>query len=163
MEEDIAMAKEQSELSDHLKIEVFQEDWAPGFAAFGEGSVEHQGHAHVVLNLGALMSTVANKDVEPADIPYMVAETIMHEVVHALEEWAGVEFSEERVEALVQAYREKYRDEEPRPNPAEEFNRTLGEMDKAVMCLFAQVPERVAEDVKSKWQAVKAMLGMDDG
>ena len=93
---------------DHLKIEVFQEDWIPGFAAFAEGSVEHEGHAHVVLNLGGLLSAVASQDISPADMPYVVADCLMHEVVHALEEWAGVEFSEERVHALTERYREKY-------------------------------------------------------
>lgn len=38
----------------------------------------------------------------------MVAECIMHEVVHVLEEWAGVAFSEKKVEALIKNYRKKY-------------------------------------------------------
>jgi benzoyl-CoA reductase/2-hydroxyglutaryl-CoA dehydratase subunit BcrC/BadD/HgdB len=32
----------------------------------------------------------------------------MHEVVHVLEEWAGVAFSEKKVEKLIKKYQEKY-------------------------------------------------------
>jgi protein-disulfide isomerase-like protein with CxxC motif len=91
-----------------MKIEVYQQDWCPGFAAFlDDGSVQ-KGTAHVCLNVGALMAAVEAKDVEKADLPYLVAESLMHEVIHALEAWAGVEFSEEKVEALLEEYRVKY-------------------------------------------------------
>jgi hypothetical protein len=91
-----------------LKIEIRQQDWIPGFAAFADDGAIKQGTAHVVLNVGALMAAVAAKDMPASEIPYVVADSIMHEVIHALEAWAGVEFSEERVEALI----EKYRDSE---------------------------------------------------
>lgn len=93
-------------------IEVYQHDWLPGFAAFQEGSLEATGKAYVVLNLGSLLAMVESGDAEASDLPYIVAESIMHEVVHALEEWAGVEFNEERVEALIEKYRATYAQEE---------------------------------------------------
>jgi hypothetical protein len=36
----------------------------------------------------------------------------MHEVIHALEEWLDVAFSEEKVEELILKYQEKYKNEE---------------------------------------------------
>lgn len=91
-----------------MTVEVYQQDWCPGFAAFlDDGSVQ-KGTAHICLNVGALMAAVEAKDVEKADLPYLIAESMMHEIIHALEAWAGVEFSEEKVEALLEAYRVKY-------------------------------------------------------
>lgn len=108
-EEDAKCFAEMKRLGDNcMKIEVYQQDWCPGFAAFlDDGSVQ-KGTAHVCLNVGALMAAVEAKDVEKADLPYLIAESVMHEVIHALEAWAGVEFSEEKVEALLEAYRVKY-------------------------------------------------------
>lgn len=92
-----------------MKIDVYQQDWMPGFAAFlDDGSVQTGAAAKVGLNMGALMAAVETKDLEPKDVPYVVAESIMHEVMHALEAWAGVEFNEDRIEALLEAYREKF-------------------------------------------------------
>lgn len=93
-----------------ISIEVYQQDWIPGFAAFSNnGQLEKDGHAHVMLNVGSLMSIVAQEEVEAADIPYIVAECLIHEVIHVLEAWAGVEFSEEKVEALIEKYQQKYK------------------------------------------------------
>jgi hypothetical protein len=91
-----------------MKVEVYQQDWMPGFAAFADDGSVQQGTAHVGLNIGALMAAVETKDIEKKDVPYIVAESLMHEVIHALEEWAGVEFNEDKVEELLLAYRKKY-------------------------------------------------------
>lgn len=94
-----------------LTVKVSQEDWFEGFGAYLAGSV-NDGPALVVLNIGGIAALVQAGDIEKADVPYLIAETVMHEVVHALEEWAGVEFNEERVEKLVEMYRERYGKEE---------------------------------------------------
>ncbi len=94
-----------------ITIEVYQQDWIPGFAAYHAGSLTKHARAHVVLNLGSCLAAVASRDVAREELPYMVAESIMHEVTHVLEEWAGVEFSEERVHALTERYNKKYRRE----------------------------------------------------
>ena len=92
-----------------VSITIYQADWIPGFAAYLHNySLERPGKAHVVLNLGSLLSCVAAGDLERDELPYIVAECIMHEVIHVLEAWAGKEFSEERVEALIEKYRAKY-------------------------------------------------------
>jgi len=86
-------------------IEVRQMDWIPGFAAFVDGAEGPQGEAQVVLNVGALVAAVDMEDIDASEVPYFVAESIMHEVMHVLEKWAGVEFSEDRIEALTDRYR----------------------------------------------------------
>lgn len=92
-----------------LRIEVHQQDWIPGFAAFlDDGEAADTGKAHVVLNLGSILAMVQTGDMDPKEVPYFVAESIMHEVMHALEAWAGVEFSEERIETLLEQYAAKY-------------------------------------------------------
>lgn len=90
---------------DRVTIEVRQQDWIPGFAAFLPNEKGPQGEAQVVLNVGGLMACVAGADTDPADVPYIVAECLMHEVIHVLEQWAGVAFSEKRVEELLSKYR----------------------------------------------------------
>lgn len=95
--------------SDNIKIEIRQQDWIPGFAAFAAGSLKAKGKAHVVLNIGSLMALVAKSDVKPKEIPYFVAECLMHEITHVLEEWAGVSFSEKKIHALTKKYQEKYK------------------------------------------------------
>lgn len=57
------------------------------------------------------MAAVDHKDVDAKEIPYVVAECIMHEIMHALEAWANVEFSEDRIEALIKQYRDKFKKE----------------------------------------------------
>jgi hypothetical protein len=100
-----------------ISIEVYQHDWIPGFAAFADdGSLKADAKAHVVLNLGAILGTVASGDVPAADVPYFVAESIMHEVMHALEDWAGVEFNEGRVDALLEKYRQHVMDQMAQEN-----------------------------------------------
>ncbi len=89
-----------------MRVDVYQQDWMPGFAAFlDDGSVKDGAPAKVGLNIGALMAAVDTHDIEPEHVPYVVAESIMHEVIHALEAWAGVEFNEDRVEELLRKYR----------------------------------------------------------
>jgi len=98
-----------ADLAKNVTIEIFQHDWLPGFAAFrDDGSLSESGKAHVVLNLGSLLAAIHISDLDRADLPYLIAETLMHEVIHVLESWAGVEFSEERVESLLAQYRDKY-------------------------------------------------------
>lgn len=94
-------------LKNDLTIEVYQQDWIPAFAAFADDySIQENAKAHVVINLGSILSTVKAGDIDKKEVPYFIAECIMHEVIHALESWADVEFNEERVEALINKYNE---------------------------------------------------------
>lgn len=92
-----------------VKIEVYQQDWIPGFAAFlDDGSIHKDGKAHVVLNIAATAAAVAVGDLDKKDVPYAIASDLLHEIVHVLEAWAGVEFNEDRVDSIVEKYREHY-------------------------------------------------------
>lgn len=93
-----------------LKIEFYQHDWIPGFAAYLDGAGS-KSQAFCVLNLGAMLGAVHTADVRADELPYFIAESMMHEVIHALEKWAGVEFNEQRVEALLERYAQHANDE----------------------------------------------------
>jgi hypothetical protein len=94
---------------DAITVEVYQQDWIPGFASFvDDSSIHENGKAHVGINIGGLMVAVNNGELDAKELPYQIAESIMHEVIHSLEAWAGVEFSEDKVEKLIEKYREKY-------------------------------------------------------
>ncbi|MEW8494249.1 MAG: hypothetical protein AB2604_10625 [Candidatus Thiodiazotropha taylori] len=96
-----------------LVLNIYQQDWMPGFAAFlDDGAIQSNAPAHLALNIGSTLLAVESVDLSAEDVPYMLAETLMHEIIHALESWASVEFSEERVEQLLTQYREKYKEPE---------------------------------------------------
>jgi hypothetical protein len=104
LEQELAKAKS-------LKVEVYQQDWVPGFAAFRDDGSMEEGTAHVVLNLGAVLCAVALGDLDKEDVALVVGENLVHELGHVIEAWAGAEFSEKRVEKLVAMY-QKYVEEE---------------------------------------------------
>jgi len=93
-------------VNEPIRLEVHQQDWIPGFAGY---AMADGMEPHIVLNIGDFMGCVEDRDIDPSELPYVVAESIMHEVIHKLEAWARVEFSEERVEALIERYREARR------------------------------------------------------
>lgn len=90
-----------------ITVDVYQQDWIPAFAAFlDDGSLQAGARPKIAINIGALMAAVASGDIDKSELPYVVAETMMHEIIHVLESWAGVEFSEDRVDALIEKYRQ---------------------------------------------------------
>ena len=91
-----------------LIVKLYQQDWTPGFAAFLDNGSVKKGTAHISLNLGAFMAALACKDIPRKDLPYVIAESIMHELIHVLEAWAGVEFNHRRINLLMEKYRKKY-------------------------------------------------------
>lgn len=120
-----------NKLTNNITIDIYQQDWIPGFAAFIIGSLNGKkkklnkrknagNHAQVVLNVGAVLAAVAEKDFKPKEVPYIVAECLMHEVIHVLEEWANVEFSEKKVAELILNYQQYYKNNQRR------CRRTLG-------------------------------------
>jgi len=92
-------------MKDRIKIEVHQNDWMPGFAAFHKGKKNPNSKPFITINIGSMLALVENKDIEKSELPYVVAECLMHEIFHSLENWANVEFSEKRVEKLITKYR----------------------------------------------------------
>ncbi len=107
--EDVIKRRKESD-SAGISIDVYQHDWIPGFAAFfNNGNLKKRKRAHVCLNLGSCLLTVAKGDLKKEELAYLIAETIMHEVVHVLESWAEVEFNEDKVHALIEKYNKKYK------------------------------------------------------
>lgn len=88
-------------------IEFHQWDWIEGFAAFVDDGQKFnpESKAFCVLNLGSLLAAIETKDMPQSELPYHIADSMMHEITHVIEKWCGVEFSEERVVALRDKYR----------------------------------------------------------
>jgi hypothetical protein len=87
-----------------FKITAYKNDDLDGFAAYKAGSIKDEGGGIAILNIEAnLVAGIEN------DIPLkeMLVETLMHEVGHALEEWYDLEFSEDRIEKIIESYRNK--------------------------------------------------------
>lgn len=97
-----------------VTIKIYQQDFMPGFAAYLGGSLSTQSHAAISLNVGAIAAMVVKKDIKPTDIPAFVVESLFHEVIHVLEEFAQIKFSEKRVEALTQKYIQEYSKRAPK-------------------------------------------------
>jgi hypothetical protein len=69
-----------------------------------DDGIQENAKAHFSLNLGSILSLVKLDHIDKKEVPYFVAECIMHEVIHSLESWAGVEFDEDQVDSLIEKY-----------------------------------------------------------
>lgn len=89
-------------------IEFHQWDWIEGFAAFIEdGQVFNEdSKAFCVLNLGSFLTAIRTENIPAHQVPYFIAESMMHEIIHVIEKWAEQEFSEGKVEELLARYYE---------------------------------------------------------
>lgn len=90
-----------------IVVEFRQHDFIPGFAAYlhEEGKPFPDGKAFCALNLSAFLQAHVETGETPAALAESLADTMVQEVVHVIEAWAGAEFSEARVERLIAAYR----------------------------------------------------------
>jgi hypothetical protein len=87
-------------------IEIIVDDAIPAFGTAWIPDNPEKEETAIVLNLGScLLCAVTEPDV---DFKTLVIETLMHEFGHIVERWVGLEASEERINALVEAYRQKY-------------------------------------------------------
>ena len=91
-----------------VKADIVQADGIDGFGCYLQGSVKDK-RCIIGLNIEALMGLVDAKELKVEDVPYVLAETVMHEVIHSLEDWAKVEFSHKKVDKLIEEYRRHYR------------------------------------------------------
>jgi hypothetical protein len=154
---------QKSDKKPDIKIEVFQEDWIPGFACFNDNGLVKEAKAHVALNLGSLMDCVAGKEVEKKDIPYIIAECLMHEVIHALEAWTNVEFSDEKIEELLMRYK-AWMEAQAEILPGEEEIESLWHKQKGLdpetgrMWLTPRM-ERAAKKLQDNWDEMEVTNG----
>lgn len=93
-----------------FKIRAYRKDAfdEEAFAAYLSPSIKQEEHGIVVLDIEGMIVTCINEDVSFKE---MLVETIGHEVLHALEEWFDLEFSEERVDKILNTYIAKYNKE----------------------------------------------------
>ena len=90
-----------------VKADIVQADGVDGFAFYKVGSVKDN-RCIIGLNVEAFVASVAMGQTKLKDLPYLLAESIMHEVIHALEDWAKVQFSHRKVNKLLKDYAEHY-------------------------------------------------------
>lgn len=88
-------------------IEFRKQDWTPGFAAYApeDGPFQPDPPAFCVLDLSAFLMTFDRSKETPEDLYRTIADSMLHECCHVLEHWLGLEFNEERIEALTAQYR----------------------------------------------------------
>lgn len=89
-----------------IDIKVIIKDDMPAFAGFLAGSVT-EGEPIVAISLQNMLGAYVCVDVPREELPYMIAECLMHEIVHALEELFDVPFSEEKIEGLIEEYQKR--------------------------------------------------------
>ena len=82
-----------------IKIQIIRDDNIDAFGAYAEGA------DIILLNVEAhLICSIEEK----VDFKEIVLETLMHEFGHCIEEKLKLEFSEDRIERIVESYRNKY-------------------------------------------------------
>lgn len=91
-------------VSNRFSIVVKRDDEMDAFGAYLSPSIK-QGEGIVLLNIEALISTALEHDASQKEV---FVETLMHEVGHALEQWYDLEFNEDRIERIIESYRQKY-------------------------------------------------------
>jgi predicted ATP-grasp superfamily ATP-dependent carboligase len=89
-----------------IKADIFQQDDIAAFGCYLDKSIKKR-RCLIGLNVNAFLAAVHSKDLSPRELPYTIAETIMHEIMHALEDWAKVEFSHRRINKLINEYRKQ--------------------------------------------------------
>ena len=106
------LAREAADALEHIgpRIEFHQADWIPGFAAFVDDGKKFtrdpDSKAFCVLNLGSFLAAIQTGDLSREDLAREVADCMCHEVLHVIEKWCGIEFSEDRVNGLLDKYRD---------------------------------------------------------
>jgi len=88
-----------------FKIKVFKNDEIDAFGAYASPSIKKNDFGIVLFNVEANLITSLEEDITFKE---MFIETIMHEVGHALEEFYDLEFNEERIDNIIDSYRNKY-------------------------------------------------------
>lgn len=86
-----------------MRIEVHVRPDLPAFAGYAAGSVS-RGEPVIVLNIEAFVRALDAGALEPEDMAHAMAETLVHECFHAIEEFWGLAFSEDRVEGWIDEF-----------------------------------------------------------
>ena len=108
-----------------FKIEIVREDGIDGFGAYLHPTLTRDGKAHVILDIEGIAIACLTEDISFKE---MLLTTVLHEFAHVLEEFYGLEFSEDRVEALLEVYAKKYQDE---------YEQSKRDMEETNFCMVA--------------------------
>lgn len=95
-------------IENKFTIEVQKDDEIDAWGAYVQNSV-YEEKAIVLINIKANLITSIEQKIS---LKEMIVETLMHEVGHALEEWFDLDFNEERIESIIESYREIYSNKE---------------------------------------------------
>jgi len=91
-----------------ITIEIHKNDGIPAFGAWCAGSME-EGQSQILLNVKACLSNCVDEygnEIEhcPKEKLWIIIETLMHEFGHALQEFFDMEFTEEKLEEIIDGY-----------------------------------------------------------
>ena len=94
------------------RVRVYREDTIPAFGGWCEGSLK-AGEPAILLNVAACLLPCVDEDGSEVlhtveEKKWLMISTLMHEFGHALQEFFDLEFTEERIEALAEAYACRY-------------------------------------------------------
>lgn len=110
-------------LKPSISIDVYQQDWMPGFGMMTTIDTDDSGILHPVppiqegakpvicINVGSMLTAKMVEDLDHSEFIEHVIETYFHELIHVLEHYITTDFSEERVDELTQKYMEKYHEQ----------------------------------------------------
>lgn len=93
-----------------MEFKIIRNDDIPAFGGWKAGSLQ-AGEPVILLNvLATFHPSPVDTHGEPVEMDaeerrYLMIETLMHEFGHALQEYFGLEFSEDRIEEIVEGYR----------------------------------------------------------
>lgn len=101
----------QSYVQKPVKIRVERNDDIEAWGAYVHPTLTRDGEALVLLNIESCAITALTED----DVTFkeMLIHTLVHEFAHVLEEWYGLEFSEERVDQIVGSYFHAFSEQDP--------------------------------------------------
>ncbi len=74
------------------------------FGAYAASSIHNADGGIILLNVEGTFEAAIHHDL---NVKNLMAETLTHEIAHAVEDSLGLEFNEDRVERIVNSYREK--------------------------------------------------------
>lgn len=108
-------------------IRVWRDDSIPAFGAWAAGSLSDHREGVILLNVGACLLGGLDEEgnrveMTTEDSKWLLITTLMHEFGHACQEFFDLEFTEERIDKIVQEYEEGFRSGKFKAIPANDGN-----------------------------------------
>ncbi len=85
-----------------FKIDVCRYDDMDAFGAYVLDSIGQPENGLILLNIEGSFGACIDNDLS---VKELLIEVLMHEVGHALEEWFECEFNEDRIEKIIESYK----------------------------------------------------------